>query len=381
MARADATELILRRLAAAGPASRTALARGLGLADSTVSTVVAGLMAEGTLVQADADTETAVRAGRPALDLRLTRATGLAVGVDLGKSHARVAVADLAHAVLAERAAPVVPGSSAQEQIARVVGLVDTALADADAGRHDVVSVAMGLPGPVDRARDSLGDSTVLPGWRGVPARAAMAAALGLDVHIENDANLGALGEWTRGHGTTDAVLYVKIATGVGAGLIVDGELFTGARGTAGELGHTVVDPQGLPCTCGNRGCLETVAGAGAVLRRLGLVEDGGLEEVLGRLEDPAVASVLDEVGRAIGGVLGSVCNLLDPGVVIVGGTLAGVGEPLLGPLREALAAGAIARDAVPVVEGVLGERAEVLGALAYALRRALPRRAASTRP
>src|SRR5436190_173756 len=220
-----------------------------------------------------------------------------------------------------------------------------------------------------------LGSSTILPGWVGVRAAEAMSERLGLDVVADNDANLGALAEWVHGAGRgCNTVVYVKISNGIGAGLIIDGQPFRGANGTAGELGHTVVDGHGRICRCGNRGCLETVAGAQALLDDL-RPSRGELtaEQLLDRAAagDGACRRVIADAGSAVGSTLATLCNLIDPQRIVIGGELAAAGELLLEPARAALARGAIpsAADATLVL-GVLGDHAEVLGAVTLALRR-----------
>jgi len=169
-------------------------------------------------------------------------------------------------------------------------------------------------------------------------------------------------------------MVYLKASTGIGAGLIVMGRLFRGAGGTAGEIGHTIVDPSGPVCRCGNRGCLETLVGAPALeallAPTLGTVT---VHEVIARAGagDQACRRVIDDAGTAIGTATANLCNLFNPGRIVVGGDLAAAGELLLAPLRAALARAAIpsaARDA-EVVPAVLGDRAEVLGAVALVVR------------
>ena len=232
----------------------------------------------------------------------------------------------------------------------------------------------MGLPGPVHRPSGELGDSTILPGWVGVRAADAVSAALGHDVQVENDANLGALGEWMWGAGRGAAHGLREGGDRIGAGFIVAGQPYVGAGGTAGELGHTVVDPGGPICRCGNRGCLETLAGAPAVLSSLRDVHGEHLTLTdavsFASRGDAGCRRAIIDAGQAIGTAVATLCNLFNPQRVIVGGDLGAAGELLLEPLREALRRGAIrsAADDVEVVQGALGERAEVLGAVALVL-------------
>jgi predicted NBD/HSP70 family sugar kinase len=314
--------------------------------------------------------------GRPAVLVALGRLAGVALGIDFGKRHVRVALSDLAHTVLSERSHPLDADLPAAESIAIAVQLVEQVLAEGEAGRDEVVGVGMGLPGPVHRPTGELGDSTILPGWVGVRAADAIERALGLPVEVENDAHLGALSEsmWGAGRGAAD-LAYLKVATGIGAGLIIAGQPYVGTGGTAGEIGHTVIDPAGSICRCGNRGCLETIAGASGVLAALRDIYGDHLtiaQAVTRALDgDAGCARAIADAGRAIGLAVATLCNLFNPARIVVGGELARAGVLLLDPLRESARRGTIRSAAadVAVVEGELGDRAEVLGAVALVLR------------
>jgi predicted NBD/HSP70 family sugar kinase len=367
-------ESVIAVLREHGKVSRSELVRRTGLSRATVSSVVAELQAAG-LVDDGAGPSGQLGGGRPAALVQLNRRAGTAIGIDFGKRHLRVALADLGHRVLAERAAELAADHDAQSGVELAARLVEGLLADTGIDRRDVVGVALGLPGPVTRASGELGSSTILPGWVGIPAAKAMTRRLGLDVTVENDANLGALAEWTSGAGRgCNTIAYVKVSTGIGAGLIVDGRPFRGAGGTAGELGHTVIDPHGPVCRCGNRGCLEAIVGAQALVDALR--SSLGELSLAGMLEraahgDGACRRVLADAGTAIGAAMATLCNLLNPERIVVGGDLAAAGDLLLEPARVALRRNAISSAAadVDVVPGVLGDRAEVLGAIALALR------------
>ena len=366
-------------LAAAGPTSRAELARRTALAPSTVSAVIAELQSDRLVVEPPGDgTPRAPGAmGRPPVLVALDRAAGVALGLDFGKRHLRVAVADLAHAVLAERHEELDADLPAAEAIALATRLVGEVLDEAGALSAEIAGVGMGLPGPVHRPTGELGDSTILPGWVGVRAADAMSAALGHPVEVENDASLGALSEWMWGAGRgADDMAYLKLATGIGAGLIVRGRPYGGSGGTAGEIGHTVIDPAGPVCRCGNRGCLETLAGSAAILDSVGgaFAEPVTLPAVIASALDGHAASrrAIGDAGATIGRAVATLCNLLNPQRVVVGGDLAAAGELLLAPLAESLRRGAVrsAADDVRVLPGALGDRAEVLGAVALVLRR-----------
>ena len=378
--RAPGRDKVLTTLTHFGAVSRADLARRTALAPSTVSSIVTELLNAGLVVELTESGDSDARRGRPPTLLTMHRRAGAVVGIDVGKRHVRVAVADLAHNVLAEERDALASDAHAAVGIRHVVALVDEVLPRAGVERGDVLGVGMGLPGPVSAATGEVGDSTILPGWVGVRAPQAMTEALGLPVRVDNDANLGALSEstWGAARGCND-VVYVKVATGIGAGLIVGGQPFRGVGGTAGEIGHLVIDPRGPVCRCGNRGCLEMLAGADSVLHALRLTHgDLTLEDAIScAVEgDSGCRRAIADAGHAIGTAIGTLCNLVNPGRVVVGGELGTAGELLLAPLRESLRRTAIrsAADDVRVVEAALGDRAEVLGAIALAIRSAHPR-------
>jgi predicted NBD/HSP70 family sugar kinase len=365
-------------LASAGPTSRAELARRTALAPSTVSAVITELQAERLVVEpsVDAAPRGAGLVGRPPVLVALDRAAGVALGLDFGKRHLRVALADLAHRVLAERHEPLDADLPAAEAIVLASRLVGEVLEEADARGEEIAGVGMGLPGPVHRPTGELGDSTILPGWVGVRAADAMSEALGFPVEVENDASLGALGEWMWGAGRdAEDLAYLKLATGIGAGLIVRGRPYGGSGGTAGEIGHTIIAPGGPICRCGNRGCLETVAGSEAILASLrGALDEPTLPAVIAAARDghAGCARAIGDAGATIGAAVATLCNLINPERVVVGGDLAAAGDLLLEPLAAALRRGAVrsAADDVTVLPGELGDRAEVLGAVALVLRR-----------
>jgi predicted NBD/HSP70 family sugar kinase len=365
--RAANRDLLLSLLRARGPLTQAELARASELSPATVSSIARELRDEGVLEESDGD-------GR-GTNLALSRSAGVAVGIDFGHSHVRVAVSDLAHTVLADEEQELDTDHAAGEGIALAGKMVRDLLERVDVEAEGVTGVGMGLPGPLRRDSGEVGDSAILPGWIGSRPQELMEAELDLPVQVENDANLGALAEivWGAGRDCSD-VIYLKVATGVGAGLVLNGRLYHGSTGTAGEIGHMTIDEGGPICRCGNRGCLETFAGAEAVLeplrRREG--EDLTVGEVidLAKQEDAGCSRALGDAGRALGLAVAGACNLLAPERVVVGGDLARAGDLLLDPLREVLSRSAIASlREIPVEAGVLGERAEVLGAVALVLR------------
>jgi predicted NBD/HSP70 family sugar kinase len=354
--------------------TRSALARATELSRTTISTLLAELIDQG-LVTEDGSGGSPRTAGRPATVVRLDHSAGAAVSIDVGARHVAVAVGDLGHRVLAEHWTSLPLGHHAEEGMTQAAKLSAEMLAKAGIDRSLVIGVAMGLPAPISQPEGRVASSNILPGWAGVQIGEEMSARLDMPVVTENDANLGALAESAWGAGTGfDHLAYIKTATGIGAGLVHDGHLFRGTTGTAGEIGHTTVAEDGPICRCGNRGCLELYAGGAALLAALrhSHPDVETLEQVveLARENHPACARVLADAGTHIGVAIANLINLFNPRRIIVGGELAGAGDTLLEPMRIAAQRSAVqsAVEAVEIVPGVLGQRAEVLGGLALVL-------------
>jgi predicted NBD/HSP70 family sugar kinase len=368
---------VIDALRRSGTATRSELAGMTGLSRTTVATLVADLQAAGLVVEPGGD-DAATRSGsrgRPPALLRLDPSAGAALGVDFGHTHVRVALADLSSTLLAEATARVEVDHEADRALDTAAALVAQVLESAGVDRARVVGVGMGLPGPYDRGRRVVNSSTILPGWVGRDPADELGRRIDVQVEVDNDANLGALGElvFGAGRGVANAV-YVKMSTGIGAGLILCGAVHRGATGIAGELGHVQVQPDGIVCNCGGRGCLQTVAAVPTLLAaaRAAHGPDLTLPGLIELVEagDFGARRIVGEAGRAVGRVLADLCNHVNPEAIIVGGDLSAVGEPLLAGIREAVDRHALpgAAEAVEVKAAVLGERAEVLGALALVI-------------
>ena len=353
-----------------GAASRAEIARRTGLSRATVSTLVADLQDRGLVVERQGGVA-GVRdsqVGRPPTLLALEPSAGAAIGIDFDHDKARVAIADLSRTVLAEVSAPCDVDRDATGSMDVAAGLVARVIDESGVERDRVLGVGVALSGPVDPATGTLHSSAILPGWAGLDAEAELAKRLGLAVHIDNDANLGALAEVTYGAAVdVRYAAYVSISSGIGCGLILDGRPYRGYSGTAGEIGHVLVDDTGPICRCGNRGCLETLASGPALLDLLGRPLD--LEGLIAKAHegDPGCRRVIGDAGRAVGRVLATVVNLFSPQMIVIGGPVGQAGDLLLDPVREAIRRFALptASEHVEVVPGALGERANLLGALA----------------
>jgi predicted NBD/HSP70 family sugar kinase len=352
-----------------GAMTQVELAGITGLSAATVSNIVKELTAAGVLQVTPVS-----RSGRRASQVSVARTLGLAVGVDFGDRHLHVAVADLAHTVVAETRMPLRQDHLADEGLDRAALLVGELVSQAGAQLSDVVRIAVGVPAPIDTATGEIGSGTILTGWGGVRVAEEMQARLLRPTLVDNDANLGALAEVRYGAARgSDFAAYIKVSHGVGAGLVVGGEIFRGRAGTAGEIGHVTIDENGPVCRCGNRGCLETFVRAPVLLEMLRNSHGNlSLRDVIRRARegDAGCRRVIADAGRHIGVAVASLCNLLNPERIVVGGGLADSGDLLLEPMRDVVSRFAIptAAESVTIVKGELGARAQVLGAVARAL-------------
>jgi predicted NBD/HSP70 family sugar kinase len=285
-----------------------------------------------------------------------------------------VALADRDEHVRAERDVPLAVGHAREQTTGLVLDVLDELLRELGARRSDLLALGIGLPGPLDSATHLIGVGAILPEWVGFDVVSVLREELQVPVRIDNDANLGMLAEARHGAARDVAhAIYLKVSTGLGAGILLNRTLHRGAVGSAGELGHTPLDPDGIVCRCGSRGCLETVASVTAVLEMLRptlgpRLTLGDVLDLAAR-GDRACGRVIEDVGRNIGRGVAVLGNLFDPALVLLGGPLAAAGEPFLDAVRET-----VRRTCIPsigarlrVEASALGARAEVLGAVSLA--------------
>lgn len=361
--------------------SRAEIARHIGRSRSTISDVVARLIATG-LVREVGSGES--RGGRRPILIGFQDDAGIILGVDLGATHVSVILTDLRGSALAwrNRSYPVRsdPGGAGKLALELCRDCIDEW--NGDAGR--LLGIGVAVPSPVDPDAPDRVLERIHPAWRRRAILDRLDAAFGVPVFVENDANLGAVAEhsWGKAVGVDD-FLYLKVATGVGAGLMIGGEIYRGSTGVAGEVGHIVVDPTGPECVCGGRGCLATFVGTQALVRRTEELLGGSVPSVLAGTEldiktiedaaladDPVALRVIDEAARHLGVAVAGVVNLLNPGSVVVGGSLARAGDRLLLPLREAVLRRTLVASAAAseITISELGPRATALGAATHVL-------------
>jgi predicted NBD/HSP70 family sugar kinase len=352
-----------------GSLTQVELAGVTGLSAATVSNIVKELASAGLL-----HTSPTSRSGRRAQEVTLARQVGLVAGVSFGLRSMRLQVVDVAHQLVAERRMPLPQDHRADSGLDRLALLVAELVESVGSSMDELLALGVGIAAPVDQREGQVLALGILRGWDGVNVAEVLGERLGIPVHLDNSGNLGALAELRygniRGH---QHAAYLHLSHGVGAGLVLGGQVFHGAFGTAGEFGHVTIDESGPICRCGNRGCLETYVGAPALTALLR--ESHGhltLGDVVAEAEkgDPGCSRVISDAGRYVGLAAADLCNLINPAVVVVGGELAAAGDLLLDPIREVLSRCSIPNQdgPVPVLQSALGADVEVRGAVALAL-------------
>ncbi|QRP48464.1 ROK family protein [Amycolatopsis sp. FDAARGOS 1241] len=325
-------EQVLFALSRYGPISRARLGEVTGRSRTSVWAVVSDLIAEGTVVEDSPDPDVrAAHSGRPPALLKLAQPSDVVVGVDFGRTHIRAAVADLSGRILAERLVSMQVDDFAAESLSTAAELVTALTAEAGVDRGVVRKVVVGLPAPVNRATGSITLGRVLNSGVGMVPATELEDRIGIPVSLENNANLGALAEAREGAARgVDDVFYVKVSSGIGAGLVLNGRLYRGAAGIAGEIGHVLVDEDGALCWCGSRGCLDTVASGRRFIELLQPTrpEPLTLEEVvrLVRAGDPLAHRIVSDAGRTLGRAIADLCASLNPGAVVLGGLVSEAG-------------------------------------------------------
>lgn len=349
------------------PRTKGDLARLTSMARSTITSRVDAMLAAGLLEPVG---EAVSTGGRPPTRFALNRSARTVLAVDLGASHATVALCDLGGRVLVDRTMTSDIADGPVSVLDRVVALAVELLAEIDRHLVDVAGVGIGVPGPVEHAAGRLANPPIMPGWHDFDIPAHLGRTFGGPVLVDNDVNLMALGEHASAW-PTEHLLFVKVATGIGAGIVSDGSLLRGFLGSAGDLGHVQVAGPGSDavCRCGNLGCLEAVAAGPAIaahLREQGLAVTTS-QDIVDAVNagDVAALQAVREAGRAIGTVLATCVNLLNPSVIVIGGKLSEAGEYLLAGVREIVYQRSLplATNELRIVGTTVGPLGGILGA------------------
>ncbi|MFF5255388.1 ROK family protein [Streptomyces leeuwenhoekii] len=367
----DLLELVRRGRAT----TRGALQQATGLSRATVGQRLDRLFRAGWLREGAGGPVDSPHGGRPSITLEFDDEHAVVLAADLDTRHARAAVLTLTGEILAERGGTLVIEDGPEAVLGELGSWFGELLERSARSAREVCGVGLAVPGPVDHATGRVVQPPIMPGWDGYDITGRLGRALTehtgappIPVLVDNDANLMAYGEQRASHPDCSAFVLVKVSTGIGAGVVVDGSVYRGVDGGAGDIGHIRV-PEGAQalCRCGSHGCLAAVASGGAVARRLAAAgvpaESGSDVRELLAAGHPEAAALAREAGRLVGDVLATVVTLLNPGVLMIAGDLAGT--PFLTGVRELLYQRALPRSTarLDVVASRLGERAGLVGA------------------
>ncbi|MDX6742437.1 ROK family protein [Actinocorallia sp. A-T 12471] len=365
--------------------TRTELMRLTGLARSTVTIRLDGLLDQRWITPAGPSVSSG---GRPAVAFAFNPRARVVLAADLGAMHARAAVTDLSAQVIAEHRAEMAIAEGPEKVLGWLVDTFTELLADSGHTLADVCGAGVGLPGPVSHDTGRPVNPPIMPGWDGFDVPGWLGARLRtadreVPVLVDNDVNIMALGEhWVSGH-AVEHMLFVKLGTGIGSGVITEHRLHRGAQGAAGDIGHIrTVRPGAVGaetvCRCGNTGCLEAVAGGAALTARL---NEAGLpartaEDVVRhvRAGEHTALALVRQAGRDLGEVLSSLVNFFNPDLIVVGGELADAGEHLIAGVRERVYSRSLplATAHLQIRVSGAGERAGVVGAAVLVIEDAL---------
>lgn len=375
--------------------SRIELSRELGLTRAAVTAIVGDLILAGLVRETNGGTS----GGRRPIFLEINPKGGLVIGVDIGATHVTLILADYLAKVLDEISAPLDILQGPEVCLSYVDSLMKSWLEKLGMDLSRICSIAVGVPGPIVTDAGMVSGPPIMPGWDRFPIRQWLQNAWGCPITLGNDAEFGALGEWAYGAGRgVKNLAYIKVGTGIGAGLLIDGQIYRGSTGCAGEIGHITIEENGPLCTCGNRGCLEALAGGRAIARkaiqavrrgeRTSLSEIPSLDSitareviVAARKGDHLSQRLVQEAGYFLGTAIASMVNLFNPSMVVIGGGVAQVGDLLLDPVRKTVKQRSllVASQAVDITAAVLGRRSSGMGAIAQAISMSLHRVAESS--
>lgn len=367
---------LLQLLRDGQPRTRTEIAVLTGLARSTVSARVDALLAAGLIRHIG---EAASTGGRPSTQFAFAPRGRLVAGVDLGASHLRVALCDLNGVPVAERLERIAVADGPEPVLELAATGIEALLAEQGRRRDELLGIGVGLPGPVEHSTGRPVSPPVMHGWDRYDVAGELGRRLGAPVLVDNDVNIMALGERARHWPGVDHLLYVKVATGIGAGVISGGALQRGAQGTAGDIAHVRIERGAdTPCICGNRGCLESVASGLSIARALAAsgiaaTDARSVVDLVHRGDLDAIQAVR-QAGRDLGDVLGTCVSLINPSVIVIGGSLALAGEHLIAGVREVVYSRAmpLATEHLQIERSRAGDLAAIHGAAIMAVEHAL---------
>lgn len=364
--------------------SRADLADKMGLTRAAVTVIINDLISNGIILNTESRT---TASGRPPVVLEINPNQGTVAAVDIGATHLSVALADFSARILEETEVPFRVDIGPEKCLQKADNTLKELLQKRGLTTADLSGVGVGVPGPVIADKGMVMAPPIMPGWDRFPIRATLEQKWGTPVTLNNDAELGALGEWAYGAGRGEKNLaFIKVGSGIGAGLIINQQIYGGTTGSAGEIGHLTIDEKGPLCACGNHGCLEAFAGGHAIAsqgrklvasRKRTLLSEKNLEDITARdvveaarQGDLAAQEIIKRSGTFIGIAIAGLINLINPSTVIIGGGVAQVGDLLTGPIRQAARERSLraSEHRVRITTAMLGRRSSLMGALVQAI-------------
>jgi len=371
-----------------GGISRVEIAQRMELTRAAITAIVDDLIKSGTIKETSSRS---VNTGRPPVTLAVNPEHGYVAGIDMGATHLTVIIADCAAHVVEEEEVPLRIADGPSLCIERAETLLQKLLQHAGLQLGKLLAIGLGVPGPIVSTEGMVLAPPIMPGWDSFPIRTTLEQRWGRPISLNNDAELGAVGEWAYGAGRlVDDLVYVKVGTGVGAGMLLNGHIYRGASGSAGEIGHITIDENGPQCKCGNRGCLEAFAGGDAIASQAKDLIKSGKSTQLANTElaqitareiikearrgDLIAQQILIQAGGHLGVAIASLVNMINPKMIILGGGVAQIGDLFLEPIRQAVQKRSLraAVQDVQITTALLGRRSSGMGAIVQALSTAL---------
>jgi glucokinase-like ROK family protein len=364
--------------------SRTDIAEELGLTRAGVTIIINDLIDNGIILETDSRS---TPSGRPPVVLELNAKCGLVAAIDMGATHLSVAIGDVSARIIDETQQDDFriahgPERCLKEAAQALQFILDKSGVDI----KDLSAIGISVPGPVITEAGMVMAPPIMPGWDRYPIRETLQKLWGVPVTLNNDADLGALGEWAYGAGRGEKnMVYIKVGSGIGAGIIINQQIFVGSTGSAGEIGHLTIDKNGPLCTCGNYGCLEAFASGSAIEIQARKLVESGRRTLLAELTrkdisvndvadaarrgDLEAQEILNRSGTFIGIAIASLINMLNPSVVIIGGGVAEVGDLLTAPIRKLVKERSLpaSEHAVKITTSILGHHSTLIGAMVQA--------------
>lgn len=363
--------LVLNYVREHGGSPRAEIARQTGLSRTTIGNIIDDLLAEG-LVRESGSERADTSGGRRVVPVHFNADVATIIGIALGRHRLIMVVTDLSANILGRTEVPFPAYQGPDTCLPLLADAIRTFIMAQGIPWAKVIGVGIGMPGIVT---DGVCLAPTIPGWIGTNALQRIRELVDLPIYLDNNAKLGALGESRYGNARdVESMLYVRVGTGIGGGLVLNGQVYRGGAGSAGEIGHMVVDPHGPVCLCGNTGCLETFAGKAAIIEyvraRQPAVQDIVTVLQLAQAGDAVALAALHRAGASIGAVVAGLVNFISPVLIVVDGSTLRAGELILAPLRETVLAHSLPtpRAHTHVIAGALGSNAVALGGVATVL-------------